>query len=277
MLMDLHVHTSFSKGTKIEREGVSTPTELVKRAKEMGLGAIAITDHDNMDGVREALRAGKRYGIIIIPGEEVSTHQGHILALGIRKAIPKDLDYKKTLDIIHEQGGIGIASHPFDTANRGLKKLALECDGVEVFNALNMERISNSKCEKFAKKHKLSAIAGSDAHRTDMLGHGLTRVEARTPKEILEKIKKGKTSIVCKYMPTKIIVSWTVWRLKKSYTYTINYMDRNYSWPKKAAGKKLISLVEKSPGSVDYLFNIMGYIAIGCLVLYRATREIVGL
>lgn len=274
--MDLHVHTSFSKGTKIEQEGVNTPTEIIKKAKEIGLDAIAITDHDTMDGVREAQRAGKKYKILVIPGEEISTRQGHILALGIKKAIPKGIDCRKTMELIHKQGGIGFASHPFDTAGRGLKNLALHCDGVEVFNSLNLERISNNKCLKFSKKHNLPAIAGSDAHRIDMLGHGVTRVDGKNIREILNNIKNGKTSMMCKYMPNKIIVNWTVWRLKKSYAYTINYMDKNYSWPKKAAGKKLISLVEKSPGSVDYLFQMMGYIAIGCLVIYRVAREISG-
>jgi hypothetical protein len=53
-------------------------------------------------------------------------------------------------------------------------------------------------------------------------------------------------------------------------------MNKNYSWPKRAAGKKLISLVKHSPGGVDYFFKLVGYIALGSVVLYSATREIFG-
>ncbi|MHB8171842.1 MAG: PHP domain-containing protein [Thermincolia bacterium] len=75
-MIDLHVHTTASDGTL-------TPWEVVALAREKGLAAVAITDHDTIDGVREALEAGSQLGLEVIPGVEISVdHNGgemHIL------------------------------------------------------------------------------------------------------------------------------------------------------------------------------------------------------
>ena len=76
---DLHTHTTAS-------DGQYTPIELVQMAKAQGLSAIAITDHDTMDGLREAAQAGERYGLRVIPGIELSAKEYptfHILGYGI--------------------------------------------------------------------------------------------------------------------------------------------------------------------------------------------------
>jgi len=74
--IDLHIHTVYSDGTY-------TPREAVYKAKKLGLIAISITDHDSVDGLDEALKAGKEYGVEIVPGIEISTNVGedeiHIL------------------------------------------------------------------------------------------------------------------------------------------------------------------------------------------------------
>lgn len=64
--VDLHVHSTFSDGT-------DTPTQLVRLAKETGLYAMALTDHDTIDGIDEAIKAGSEYGIEVVPGVELST------------------------------------------------------------------------------------------------------------------------------------------------------------------------------------------------------------
>ncbi|MEM7819337.1 MAG: PHP domain-containing protein [Candidatus Aenigmatarchaeota archaeon] len=277
MLVDLHVHTNYSKGTKIFHEGMNTPEQIVRHAKKIGLSAVAITDHDNIEGALSAKRFEKKYGIIIISGEEVSTKNGHILALGINEFIAPGLSVDETLDLIHQQGGIAIASHPFDVARKGLGYLSKKCDAVEAFNAMNIERIGNMKCERFAKNNRLPMVAGSDAHKINMLGFGITKINADSVDEILKKIKKGDTTLICKYVPTKFIVDWTVQRLKMSYGYTIDYMNKNYSWPKKTIGKKLIGLVERSPGNIDYMFNIIGYLCLAIVITYRGVREVLSI
>lgn len=84
-LIDLHVHSTFSDGTK-------TPSELVLYAKQKGVAAIAITDHDTVDGVQEGINKGCQEGIEVIPGVELSVEYDieiHILGLGIDYKSPK--------------------------------------------------------------------------------------------------------------------------------------------------------------------------------------------
>ncbi len=64
--IDLHTHTTASDGTY-------TPTELVAAAKELGLAAVAVTDHDTLEGVPEAIEAGARYGVEVVPAVEISS------------------------------------------------------------------------------------------------------------------------------------------------------------------------------------------------------------
>lgn len=276
MLAELHLHTKYSQGTKIIAEGMNTPAEMVKHAKKLGIGAIAFTDHNNVKANRYAKGLQKKYDIIVIPGEEVGSKDGHILALGINELIKPGLPVHETMDKIHQQGGIGIAAHPFDVARKGLGNLAKECDAVEAFNAQNIERIANWKCERFARKHNLPVVAGSDTHWVKIIGYGLTEINANSVDSILKAIKKGKTHLVCRYVPGNLIMDWTVERLKLSYEYTMDYMNKNYSWPKRTVGKKMIKLVKRSPGSVDYFFRLLGYFALASVIVYGGLREITG-
>lgn len=66
MKADLHVHTTFS-------DGMFSPEEVVKMAKDIGLYGIAITDHDTVSGIERAVEAGKQWGVSIVPGVEIST------------------------------------------------------------------------------------------------------------------------------------------------------------------------------------------------------------
>ncbi len=280
MKIELHSHTTYSKGRKILVEGVDTPEDMVKQAAKIGLDAIAITDHDTIRGGVEALRFAKKNKkitekIIVIPGSEVSSADGHILALGIEKDIPKGLPARETIDLIHANGGIAVASHPFDIKSVGLGEKAALCDAVEVFNGVNLERISNWKAKRFAEKNNLNMVSGTDAHSAQMIGYAATRVAAEhNIDSILHAIKKGKTSVSdCNYVPTNIIVDWSVIRLKYSYEYTLNYINNHYKWPKKNIYRRLLPLVKRSPGKIDYLFRGLGYFGIGCAVVYRAIRE----
>lgn len=78
-MLDLHIHTTASDGT-------CTPEEVVRLAKKKGFSLIAITDHDTMDGVKEALEAGKKYNVEVIPGVEISAGvdlEVHMLGYGM--------------------------------------------------------------------------------------------------------------------------------------------------------------------------------------------------
>jgi predicted metal-dependent phosphoesterase TrpH len=70
-VIDLHTHTTFSDGSQ-------TPTELVEEAAAMGLSAIAVTDHDTVDGLPEALAAGERLGVEVVPGVEINLEHDRV-------------------------------------------------------------------------------------------------------------------------------------------------------------------------------------------------------
>ena len=276
MLAELHCHTNYSRGTKILHEGLHTPEQMVRHARRLGIGCLAITDHNKIEGALRAEKLSKKYGVIVIPGEEVTTRSGHLIALGISSEIPPMLSLDETLENIHAQGGIAIAPHAFDIEKKGLRHLAAGCDAIESFNALNVERIANRKNRRFAEKLGLPAVAGSDAHCMQMMGFGLTELAAGSADEVLKKIKKGDASVRGSYTPMKIIMEWGVTRLKLSYAYVINYMNENYSWPKRAVAMRMLSVVNKSPGNIDYLLRAMTYVSLGGVITYSAMREIIG-
>ncbi len=275
MRAELHCHSIYSRGTKVLIEGLNRPKEIVAYAKSLGIKILALTDHDTMEGVSEATREARRVGILLIPGEEVSTKQGHILALGINEPVESNRDILETIDEIHEQGGVAIAAHPFDLRRQGCGANAIYCDAIEVFNALDIERASNWRAKRFALRNSMPITAGSDAHMLAMLGHGVTIFpDCYTVDEVIRAIKKGKTKIEGKYISTSLIVEWATRRLKYSYYYVRNYVLHNYSKPKRALSLRLLKLVQRSPGKIDYLFKAMGYFAAGVVISYAIFRNL---
>lgn len=273
MKVELHAHTHYSRGTKIFYDGIETPEAMVKRAKQLELGAIAITDHNTILGHKEALAAGKKHDMLVIPGEEINSKNGHTLALGVQEAIRPGLSVEETIDLIHAQGGLAIAVHPFDIKHDGLGEKAMLCDAVEVFNGINIDRISNVRSRKFAEKHNMIQVAGSDAHTAAMVGSGLIITDAADVDGVLKAIRKNRISISCNYPSVGVIKDYSVIKLKMSYAHVWNYMEEHYSRPKKFVGKKLLGMVNKSPGSVDRLFQAIAYTAFGCTVAYSFWRN----
>jgi len=261
---ELHSHTWYSFGTKIRVEGLHSPEQMIRRASLLGLHALAITDHDTFRGAIEAERFGKKYGVTIIKGEEITTDEDkHVIGLGLSEFIPRGKPFWDVLDAIRAQGGIAIAPHPFDINNKGVGKLALACDAIEVFNAINKDRLSNRKARKLALKYKKPMVAGSDAHCIEMLGYAKTKIFAEPDVDsILKAIKKGMTEIDATYVPVKVLKEWSLKRINYSYIAIMNYIYDNYSQPKKILYEKLLKLTKKSPGKVDYLFSTLAYAGI---------------
>ena len=266
---ELHCHSIYSTGTKIFVEGLNRPKEIIEHAKRLNLDIVALTDHDTMRGVKEGEKYAKKYGIIFVPGEEVSTRQGHVLALGIQEEIKPNMDIEETVDEIHAQGGVAVAAHPFDFRRKGAGRFAIYCDAVEAFNAFDIERASNWRAMRFAAKHEMPVTAGSDAHALEMMGRGITLFPCcGDVDDVLRAIKTGRTKIEGNYIPVSTITEWSVKRLKYSYYYVINYINSNYAPPKKWVCLKLMKLLDKSPGKIDYLFKCLGYFASGVVIAY---------
>lgn len=184
MRLEIHVHSCFS-------DGVPTPKEIVEHSKKIGLGGVAVTDHDSIEGGLEALKYGGK-DFMVIAGVEVSSLEGHILALGVREHVEVRMPAKKTVEKIHELGGVAVAAHPYDRYRRGVGDLIheLDFDAVEVVNAHTFTNWKNPRME--AEKAGLPAVGGTDAHCLAEIGNITIEVEENP----LESIKKGKVKII---------------------------------------------------------------------------------
>jgi predicted metal-dependent phosphoesterase TrpH/glycosyltransferase involved in cell wall biosynthesis len=165
---DLHMHTDHSPDC-------ATPVDvLLETAKRRGLGAIAVTDHNEISGALEARERAD--GIKVIVSEEVKTaHEGEVIGLFIEEKIPRGMTLKETIDAIHAQGGLAYVPHPFDRLHsvpdyEHLLKVVGDIDVLEVFNARVAVRGFNEEAQRFADKYRLVAGAGSDSHVAQGLG-----------------------------------------------------------------------------------------------------------
>jgi predicted metal-dependent phosphoesterase TrpH len=191
--VDFHVHSHFSF------DGDMSPEEIIKLAKKLGLDAIAVTDHNTIEGSKETEKLAR--GLIVFVGSEIRGKGGEIIGLNLKSEIPPDLPLIETCKLIKKQGGFVIIPHPFDRLRNGMgkkiEKIVKYIDAVEVFNARTLFDKFNKDSLKFAEKHKLPKVAGSDAHFGIEMGSAYTLVDSGKSKdEILEAVKKGKTRVI---------------------------------------------------------------------------------
>ena len=190
-------------------DGGPSPAELLEYVqRRTDLDVIAITDHDTIDGALEAKRLHKAgdYRFDLIVGEEVTSQDGHITALFINKPIPKELPAADTVRLIHKQGGLAIAAHPFLTL-RHIDPDMLTADGVgvdvlmsEQFDAIEIINGSPIMSEENARARLLNRtilfraeVGGSDAHILEAIGKAYTLFPGRTAADFRTSIEQ-KTS-----------------------------------------------------------------------------------
>lgn len=211
-LADLHMHTTWSDG----RPSVRSLLEYV--ARHTDLQVVAITDHDCIDGAVDAQYLARDYPFECVIGSEVSSREGHILALYIDRPVPKKLSAAETIAAIHEQGGLAIAAHPFITTNtlgkqevamQGVGKLigVLPFDGVEVDNSTPFLEWANFRARSFNRSSaRLPEFGNSDAHIVEAIGKSYTRFPGSTAADLRDAMLRGHTC-ACqrRYRPAELM------------------------------------------------------------------------
>ncbi len=186
--VDLHMHTDHSPDC-------ATPVDtLLETAKKVGLGAIAITDHNEVSGALEARERAN--GIKVIVAEEVKTaDQGEVIGLFIEEKIPRGMTLQETIAEIRRQGGLVYVPHPFDRMHavpdyEHLLDVVEDIDAMEVFNPRVAFSAFNEEAARFAAKYRIVAGAGSDSHVAQGLGSVKIRMrDFDGPEEFLESLR----------------------------------------------------------------------------------------
>jgi predicted metal-dependent phosphoesterase TrpH/glycosyltransferase involved in cell wall biosynthesis len=193
--VDLHMHTDHSGDC-------ATPVEhLLATAREQGLGAIAVTDHNEVSGALEAAAKAAEFGVKIIIAEEVKTaSQGEVIGLFLKEKIPRGLTLEETVAEIKRQGGLVYVPHPFDRMHavpdyEHLLTILDDVDAIEVYNPRVAIGSFNEEAERFAAKYQIVRGAGSDSHVA--AGLGSVRIRMRDfdgPQEFLESLRHAEIS-----------------------------------------------------------------------------------
>jgi len=184
-IVDMHVHTKYSPCSRTK------VSDLLLKAADLQVG-IAITDHDTIKGALKAKELSRKYDVKVFVGCEISSREGQILAYGLTEPIPSYLPAELTIDLIHEQGAVAVAAHPFRTDRESLleKVYHLPLDGVEVLN-LAGGGVSR-EAELVAAQRGLAQTGGSDAHTLQLVGRAgtLFPCQVECEDDIIKAIKK---------------------------------------------------------------------------------------
>jgi len=216
---DTHVHCNYSGFNhlgilKFPESVISAETQ-VDDARRRGLNVLAITDHNDTAGAFIAQKYAKKFDDIeVIVGDEIMTDQGEVIGLWLTETPKKFMSPEETVDVIHEQGGIAIAPHPFSVHVDGMQEkiFDLPIEGFEVMNGGHPDRYSNWFAQRIMDAYpgKWAAMAGSDAHSLWTAGCCWTEFPGTTAEEFRQAILHKKT--VPKGGPATVLgqVQWSM-------------------------------------------------------------------
>ena len=187
-LADLHIHTIYSY------DGTASVPAVLTRARQIGLDVIAITDHDEITGSLKALELAPAFGLEVIPGTEVTTAEGDLLALNVTRKIERNLPLIETVLKVSDLGGFCIAPHPMANGI-GMKSLsaysiskalhktsvARTLIGIETYNATTLDRAANH----------YARILADWLDITPAIGLGITEFEGHTAQDLLTALQNG--------------------------------------------------------------------------------------
>ncbi|MFN8411191.1 MAG: PHP domain-containing protein [Anaerolineales bacterium] len=210
---DLHVHSTYS------HDATTTVRAVLKQAADVNLDVIAITDHDEIRGALEARSLAKEFNIEVVVGAEVTTREGHLVALFIEKLPPAGLSLLDTLFFIGKQGGIAIAPHPFNNLPGSLSMEAVvgaltNPRAKAVLKGMETHNMGTQAFDTIAQKLSiylpLAKIASSDAHVYWAIGAGRTEFSGKTAQDLRNAIEHN-TTVPIPYeeeFSARAILSW---------------------------------------------------------------------
>jgi predicted metal-dependent phosphoesterase TrpH len=190
--LDLHVHSRYSVDSGLSFE------QILERVTYQGLQGFALTDHNTTEGISELSHLRKSYpGFWFVPGVEVSTQEGHLLAYGVRESPAANRPLVETLERVAALGGVSVLAHPFRWVHGVGRRLAAEArvQGLEGRNGKNSE-LANTRAELLAARRSISCTGGSDAHEPSQVGRAFTEFSAdvNSLDDVLEQIRKNQTT-----------------------------------------------------------------------------------
>lgn len=201
MRFDLHIHSKYSSDSGLAVE------DILRKAVKKGLDGIAICDHNTITGSYHARKYVTKLNLplLVLPGVEVSTTQGHLIVLGVRENIPAGMTPQDTIRIARQKGGVVIAPHPFKVRSIGNVD-GLDIDAIETFNSRCLFG-ENEKARNMAIALGKPQVGGSDSHMLGTIGIGYTEIDAQPDEaSVLNAIRNGKTRPGGKNAPIYIII-----------------------------------------------------------------------
>lgn len=189
--IDLHVHSCYSN------DGIGSPHDLIKSLQKRGLQGMALTDHNTIKGYH-AIEKMLPKDFLVIPSVEISTADGHLLAINVKENIKAHCPIEDTVELVIDAGGEPIVPHLFRLLS-GIKKGKLrtiqkKVSAIEVFNGCSIPN-SNLKTAKIAHEFNLGGTGGSDSHNPTYAGYAYTVVDSTDLRidTVLSEIRKKKT------------------------------------------------------------------------------------
>ena len=206
--VDLHLHTS--RGSA---DSNVSPEQVIARAREIGIDAICVTEHDHIWDLGEIRHLAAEAGILVLSGMEVTTEVGHVGAFGLERYVGGIYRLKELRRLANDCGGLLIANHPFryrldpklsffnnHDAPFDPKDVQKACEQM-VFSMVDAVEVLNGCCSEeenlfaleVARKLNLAEVAGSDSHSVDSVGCVCTILDAPVDNErgLIEAIKNS--------------------------------------------------------------------------------------
>lgn len=196
--VDLHVHSEASY------DGHEPVEVILEHAADIGLDAVVVTDHDVIDASLEAAELAPEYGLVGIPGVEVSTADGHLLAIGVEELPATGRPMAETVAEVRAAGGVAVVPHPFQRTRHGIRKRTLkglDPDAIETYNAWLFTGYRNRRARRYAARYGYPAVGGSDAHSLLTVGRAYTEVDVEGSigevdgEDVVAAIRAGETAI----------------------------------------------------------------------------------